>query len=318
VLGDFNEPIDFGDNDPTKIHAMCMRYNANTKELEVATDGGSFTNVGAITFDGAQSPMIFGAMRSDGVYPYGGYVGEGILSARIEDDDLWQTFWERVNRPDWYKISTLSRNDIVDVWDFGWGGHYSTEDMPVGLEHGLTFTDRTGHPLYRRGHGIYLGGMGAIELATEGLDWNEVSVIIELAGCTQNDKLDTIFSYCLADTYSALQNDFPNEELKWTCGYPNVEVAGGLTTDGVVAVSGSAVYKDGKKVGELSGLTSSVFDTDFIIGCLTTDGFDETQFMKGTIKKVLIVKRRLTDAEHAEIHANISAASIGDHDADIE
>jgi hypothetical protein len=159
-----------------------------------------------------------------------------------------------------------------------------------------------------------VGGAGAIHLPTTGLDWNEVSVIIELAGCSQNGTLDAIFSHYLPNGYFVLQNDFPDGELRWTCGHPDtsstIEIAGGLTPDGVVAVSGPSLYKDGSKIGELSGSTSAVLDTNFIIGCITTDGSSNTQFMKGTIKKVLIVNRRLTDAEQSEIYANIAGLNI--------
>ena len=215
----------------------------------------------------------------------------------------------KLNSPSWWKISTLSTVDIIDAWDFGWIGHTDTVDMPVGFEHGNTFVNRVGNPSYRLGDGIYVGGAGAIDVPTTGLDWNEVSVIMEVSGCTQNGTLDAIFSHYLPDGYFVLQNDFPDGELRWTCGHPDtsstIEIAGALTPTGIVGVSGPILYKDGIKIGEVPGTTSAPVDTDFIIGCITTDGINNTQFMRGTIKKVLIVRRRLTDAEHEEITLNM-------------
>jgi hypothetical protein len=65
------------------------------------------------------------------------------------------------------------------------------------------------------------------------------------------------------------------------------------------------LYKDGEKIGEISNTASAILDTNFIVGCITVDGSNNTQFMKGTIKRVLIVKRRLTDDEHAQIALNM-------------
>jgi hypothetical protein len=214
-----------------------------------------------------------------------------------------------IEPPKWWEIPTLDVSDIVDAWDFETNYHTDTSTMPVGFINGMTFTNRTGNPSYRLHDGIYVGGSGAIHVPTTGLDWNEVSVIIELAGCIQNGTLDAIFSHYLPEAYYVLQNDFPDGELRWTCGHPDtsttIEIAGALTPDGVVAVSGPALYKDGNKVGELTGSTSAILDTNFIVGCITTDGSNNTQFMKGTIKRVLIVKRRLTDNEQLEIYNNI-------------
>jgi hypothetical protein len=110
------------------------------------------------------------------------------------------------------------------------------------------------------------------------------------------------------------QNDFPDGELRWTCGHADtsntIEIANGLTPTGIVGVSGPSLYKDGTKIGEQTGSSSAVVDTNFIIGCITTDGNNETQFMKGTIKKVLIVNRRLTDDEQAQIYSNITGAAV--------
>ena len=215
--------------------------------------------------------------------------------------------------PSWWQIDTLSANDIVDVWDFGWSGH-TTNTMPIGFEHQVTFTNRTGNPSYRLNDGIYVGGAGAIHIPTTGLDWNEVSVIIELSNCIQEGTLDAIFSHYLPSGYFVLQNDFPDGELRWTCGHPDtsstIEIANSLTPTGIVGVSGPNVYKNGAKIGEIAGTTSAIVDTNFIIGCITTDGNNNTQFMRGTIRKVLIVKRRLTDAEHSEIYANITGNAV--------
>jgi hypothetical protein len=211
--------------------------------------------------------------------------------------------------PSWWEIPSLDVADIVDAWDFGWNGHEDTSSMPIGFVNGNTFVNRTGKPSYRLGDGIYVGGAGAIHVPTTGLDWNEASVVIEVAGCSQNGTLDAIFSHYLPEAYYVVQNDFPDNELRWTCGHPDtsttIEIAGALTPDGVVAVSGPKLYRNGNKVGELTGSTSAILDTNFIIGCITTNGDNSTQFMKGTIKKVLIVKRRLTDEEQADIYSLI-------------
>jgi len=212
-------------------------------------------------------------------------------------------------KPNWWKIGTLDESDIVDAWDFGWKGHADAASMPVGFVNGETFTNRAGNPSYRLGDGIYVGGAGAIHVPTTGLDWNEASVIIEVAGCSQQGTLDAIFSHYLPDAYFVVQNDFPDGELRWTCGHPDsastIEIANALTPDGVIGVSGPNLYREGEKVGEVPDTTSAPLDTNFIIGCITTDGSNETQFMKGTIKRVLIVKRRLTEAEQAKITLNM-------------
>jgi len=212
-------------------------------------------------------------------------------------------------KPNWWVIDSLDPSDIVDAWDFETNYHTDTASMPVGFINNTTFTNRAGNPSYRLHDGIYVGGAGAIHTATTGLDWNEVSVIIELAGCIQNGTLDAIFSHYLPTAYFTLQNDFVNSRLRWTCGHPDtastIEIANALTPDGVVGVSGASLYKDGNKIGEIVGSTSAILDTNFIIGCITTDGTNNTQFMRGTIKRVLIVKRRLTDTEQLEIYNNI-------------
>ena len=212
----------------------------------------------------------------------------------------------RYRLPQWWKIDTLDKSEIVDVWDFSWGGHFNTESMVEGFVNKETFTTRSGNPSYRLKEGIYLGGAGSIHFPTTGLDWNEVSVIIEVYNCSQNGTLDAIFSHYLSDAYFVLQNDFPDNQLRWTCGHPDnattIEIDNSLTPTGVLGVSGPVVYKDGQRIAEITDTTSAVLDTNFIIGCITTDGNNETQFMKGTIKKVLIVKRRLTDDEHLQIY----------------
>jgi len=216
--------------------------------------------------------------------------------------------------PNWWEIGTLDPANIIDAWDFGWHGHSDTASMPVGFINGVTFANRTGNPSYRLGDGIYVGGAGAIHTATTGLDWNEVSVIIELADCIQNGTLDAIFSHYLPTGYFTLQNDFPNSRLRWTCGDPatstTIEIDGALTPTGIIGVSGPSLYKDGTNIGNITGTSGAIVDTNFIIGCITTDGSNNTQFMRGTIKKVLIVDRRLTDDEQAQIYSNISGAIV--------
>ena len=216
--------------------------------------------------------------------------------------------------PSWWEIDTLDTADIVDAWDFGTSYHNDTASMPIGFINGMTFTNRAGNPSYRLHDGIYVGGAGAIHVATTGLDWNEVSVIIELAGATQNGTLDAIFSHYLPTAYYTLQNDFVNSQLRWTCGHPDtaltIEIANALTPTGVIGTSGPVLYKDGSNIGSITGTTSAPLDTNFIVGCITTDGTNNTQFMRGTIKKVLLVRRRLTDSEQAQIYSNITGVAV--------
>jgi hypothetical protein len=76
--------------------------------------------------------------------------------------------------------------------------------------------------------------------------------------------------------------------------------------NGVIGVSGVHLYTNGTLVGSVPESGEATQDINFVLGAIQTDNQANIQYMKGTIKKILIVKRRLTDAEQTEIYANMT------------
>jgi hypothetical protein len=223
------------------------------------------------------------------------------------------------NTPNWWKIDTLNPDDILDAWDFGWSGHKDPDAQKIGFEHNRVWRVRSGNPSQRLGDGVYFGGGGSWDLASFNLDWSNVSVIIEFHTLTNNNNLDALFSHYRNDgSQFTLQNEWNTDLIRWSCGASGsdtLEVSGAMT-DGVIGVSGVHLYKNGTLVGSVPESGEAMQDINFVLGAIQTDNNDNYQYMKGTIKKILIVKRRLTDAEQAEIYANITGTAIAYIDMD--
>jgi hypothetical protein len=146
-----------------------------------------------------------------------------------------------ITEPDWYKIDTLSDDDIVDVWDFAWDGHPSVSCQRTGFVNNMQWQWRKGSIGNNLGDGIYFNGSSALKLPTTGLDWSEVSVVIQLKGMTHVHTLDAVFSHFHSDpgSHYVYQNDFPDDDMRWTAGTHEsgtVEVAG-VVRDGVIGTS---------------------------------------------------------------------------------
>jgi hypothetical protein len=214
--------------------------------------------------------------------------------------------------PDWWKIDTLDQSDILDAWDFGWKDHKDNASQKTGFEFKRVWRTRSGNPAQRLGDGVYFGGGGSWDLASFELDWNEVSVIIEFHSLVNNNNLDAFFSHYRNDgSQFTLQNEWNTNLLRWSCGpsgSATLEVPGTMT-DGVIGVSGVYLYKNGELVGNVPEVGEARQAINFILGAIQTDNQANYQYMRGTIRKILIVKRRLTNQEQMKIFTRIKGCS---------
>jgi hypothetical protein len=211
--------------------------------------------------------------------------------------------------PSWWEIDTLDPADILDAWDFGWKRHRDPDGQKTGFINNRVWRTRSGNPSQRLGDGVYFGGGGSWDLPKYNLDWNEVSVIIEFHTIYENNtSLDAFFSHYRTDgSQFTLQNDWSNDKMRWSCGQPGsdtVEVDGTMT-GGIVGVSGVHLYKRGELVGSVPESGEAFQELNFVLGAIQTDNNPNTQYMRGTIRKILIVKRRLTDEEQMRIFTKI-------------
>jgi hypothetical protein len=155
---------------------------------------------------------------------------------------------------------------------------------------------------------VYFGGGGSWHLPSMELDWSNVSVIIEFHTLANNNNLDALFShYNSSASQFTLQNQWDTDVVRWSCGQPGsdtIEVSGAMT-DGIIGVSGVNLYKEGSLVGSVPESGEAVQDIQFVLGAIQTDNHPNTQYMRGTVKRIILVKRRLTDKEQAQITLNM-------------
>jgi hypothetical protein len=95
--------------------------------------------------------------------------------------------------------------------------------------------------------------------------------------------------------------------MRWSCGQSGSDTleVDGTMTGGIVGVSGVHLYKRGVLAGSVPESGEATQEINFVLGAIQTDNNDNYQYMRGTIRKILIVKRRLSDEEQAEIFLNI-------------
>jgi hypothetical protein len=218
----------------------------------------------------------------------------------------------QVPMPDWYKIASLDSSDILGVWDATWEGIISTSNFLKNLDGSMPDMEiDSGSPSWN-GHdeGFVFGGSGSIKSRLpDGIDMRDLTVVMEFHDVTQkNASLDALYSHYLDDDngHYTLQNAWNEDKIRWSCGdagSSTVEPAG-RRLEGVIATSGRFLYHDGVLLGEVpdGGPTSST-GIDFRVGCLWVGS--RTQYAKFKLKKLLLVKRQLTESEVLEITKNI-------------
>ncbi len=212
--------------------------------------------------------------------------------------------------PDWWMIDSLDDSDILGAWDFAWNGNKSRDEALVPLDGSLgDFTIDTGNPGWAQGTGITFGGSGNIKVSLPEVEVHNMSVIMQFSDATQNGTLDAFFSHYIAASHYTLQNKFSDGTVRWSCGdgdSPTLEVPGEMITEGVYGVSGPRLHIDGHLAGvqpdEGTAISSGL---DFRLGCIYA-GSGNTQYVKAKVQKLLIVKRRLTDAEQNCIYSRIN------------
>ena len=219
--------------------------------------------------------------------------------------------------PTWWKIATLDSSDILGAWDFASQIHGSESDALTTLDGTMeNFTTDSGSPTWNGvDEGMNFGGAGSIgSMLPDGLDMRELSCIIEFHKVTQNNStLDALFSHYYDTTNGryVLQNAWNINKLRWTCGNEtSVTIEeGSLTREGVVATCGRELYLEGTLLGTVpdSGATSTS-NQKFRLGCINVG--NNTQYSKMKVKKLLLVKRVLTEAEVVEITNNINGTNI--------
>jgi len=229
----------------------------------------------------------------------------------------------QIPMPDWYKIASLDPADILGVWDATWLGIGSTSDFLVNLDGSMpNMVIDSGSPSWN-GHnvGFVFGGSGSIKSRLpDGIDMRDLTVVMEFHDVTrENASLDALYSHYLDDDngHYTLQNAWNEDKIRWSCGDTGsgtVEPAG-RRLEGVIVTSGRFLYHDGVLLGEVpdSGPTSST-SIDFRLGCIWVGS--RTQYSKFKLKKLLLVKRQLTESEVQEITSNIQGAIVQTPDLD--
>jgi hypothetical protein len=94
-----------------RVHALIAKYNVADGTVVGAADGGVPASFGGITFDGPTSDTIIFGVNHDGLNPYIGYIGEGVLTAGLENDSVWVDFWERVKDSEWLVKPLMYHNN---------------------------------------------------------------------------------------------------------------------------------------------------------------------------------------------------------------
>ncbi len=225
--------------------------------------------------------------------------------------------------PDWWKIASLDEADILGAWDFGSQIHGSQSDALTTLAGNMpNFTIDSGSPTWNGVDvGMNFGGSGSIvSLLPDGLDMRDISCIIEFHSVTQNNaSLDALYSHYINDTngHYTLQNGWNVNKLRWSVGNDTSGTIeeGNVMTEGIICTAGRDLYANGSLLGSVpdSDVTSSS-NIEFTLGCIKAS--DNTQYSKMKVKKLLLVKRVLTEAEQLEIYNNITGANIVTYNGD--
>ncbi len=224
--------------------------------------------------------------------------------------------------PDWWRIGSLDSADILGVWDFASQIHNSQSDALTTLAGDMpNMLIDSGSPTWNGVDvGMNFGGSGSISsVLPDGLDMRDISCIIEFHSVTQNNaSLDALYSHYYSDGngHYTLQNAWNINQLRWSCGNDGSGTIeeGSLMTEGVICTAGRALYANGSLLGTVpdSDVTSSS-GIKFTIGCIKAP--NNTQYSKMKVKKLLLVKRVLTEAEQLEIYNNITGNNVVTYDS---
>jgi len=206
----------------------------------------------------------------------------------------------------WWEINSLEEADIVDAWSFDYFG-----DELIGRVNGMAWTTIAGTPTIQPWGGLVFNGDGAMEIdLPSGLDANQMSVIIEFTDAVKNSSLDGFFSqYDDPTRIYTLQHNFDSGIVRWAAGgtgVSTIEVPRADLSNGVYGVSGPKPYINGEYKNTCSEVAGPIADgSKFMLGAISVSAGAPEQFIKATIKKIILVKRRLTEYEQHELYYKI-------------
>ena len=221
----------------------------------------------------------------------------------------------RVALPSWYKIASLDPSDILGVWDMSWAGHQNSTEALRNMDGTMPdMSIDSGSPSWLGPtEGFSFGGSGSIlSSLPDGLDMRDLTALMEFHDVEQNNSsLDAFYSHYLDNSngHYTLQNDWPDNEIRWSCGDSSsgtIDVGSSTVLEGIICTAGRNLYYNNVLLGTMddSGVTSST-SLDFRVGCIWSSG-NRTQYAKFKLKKLLLVRRVLTESEVHEITYNIA------------
>ena len=212
--------------------------------------------------------------------------------------------------PLWWDIPTLPRRDIVDVWTFDADNGVEL----VGEVNGLTWQIIEGGPSIHPGQGFNFGGAGlAAVTLPAGLSTPELSFVMQYDNGVRNGTLDAFLSWYDTETDNiiyTLQNNFDSNLVRWSCGGADattIEMSRTGLETGIYGASGERFYFDGefKNAGDPGTGGAIPEGKDFYLGAIRLGDGRTKQYVKARIKKLIIVRRKLTDEEQWELYFRI-------------
>ncbi len=256
--------------------------------------------------------FINGVLKIEKDHTISGEADFGISSHKVEAEFKIRDYGVSEN-PHWWYTPTLDESDIIGAWDFGWAEHLDEELARTDFINGLVFTTRAGSPTIRHNDGYIFGGGGAAHVQLGELDWSEVSFVMEFQNWLENGTLDAAFSHFNDDARVVLQQDLNAGQLKvrWSCGDGTATTYefNETRTNGVYGGSGTKLYRDGTLLGEVPATGPAIATQKFVLGALEVENNgSQTQFSKIWVSRLLLVKRKLTDNEQADIYLNMQDA----------
>ena len=89
------------------FHAIVMVWDVVNQTIQFAYDDTDLTNPIPFSFNGHTNHFIMGAYNETGSYSFNGYVGEGILSSNIIDNQTWLDFWNKIKNSSLFELPYL-------------------------------------------------------------------------------------------------------------------------------------------------------------------------------------------------------------------
>ena len=205
--------------------------------------------------------------------------------------------------PDWWQIDSLDEADIIGAFDYGWSVHNNVDDAITDFVHGLTSEVENGTPSLES-NGLYFNGGSAIKfLLPDNTELFELTMIMQYEDAVKVGSLSALFGRYNDSNRYIFQLDFNNDHIRWSCGdgSANTIESSPNMTEGIVGVSGVELYRNGNYEGDApDGGPVSGTGWEMRVGAAYI--YDSlAQYSKFTANKLLVVKRKLTEAEHTEI-----------------